>query len=211
MTTQALRSHKRCLLTQQPPEPTCQGTLQRQQGPTASPLVGCTCFFTHFHLEPETKGAKEKRPGLQASQGAGQRQQGPPASPLVGGGTGRCWCAAPGPCRCPAAWTAVCSCPAAGCCGLCARRARLAAGCPASCAPQAAEQAGWALPWGPVAACVRECAALQGLRDDLAALFQVVPSMWCFMWQESTADMSRCVQGAMRLVRAAGSGNGLDV
>ena len=58
---------------------------------------------------------------------------------------------------------------------------------------------------------VLECAALQGLRDDMPTLFQDVRSMrWC-MWQENLALMSNLVQGAMRMVRAAGSCDELDV
>ena len=58
---------------------------------------------------------------------------------------------------------------------------------------------------------VPECAALQGLRDDLPNLFQDVPSMRYFMWQENMVLMSNFVQGAMRMVRAASSGDELDI
>ena len=43
-----------------------------------------------------------------------------------------------------------------------------------------------------------ECAALQGLRDDMPTLIQNVLRMRCFMWQENMVLMSRFVQGAMR-------------
>ena len=54
---------------------------------------------------------------------------------------------------------------------------------------------------------VLECAALQGLRGDMPTLFQDVHSMRCFMWQEDTVLMSKFVQGAMKTVRAASSGD----
>ena len=54
---------------------------------------------------------------------------------------------------------------------------------------------------------VFECAALQMLRDDMLTLSQGVRSMWCFVWQDNMVLMSRSVRDAMRLVRAASSGN----
>ena len=58
---------------------------------------------------------------------------------------------------------------------------------------------------------VFECAALQMLRDDMPTLFQGVPSMRCFVWQDNMVLMSRFVSDAMRMVRAASSGKELDV
>ena len=55
-----------------------------------------------------------------------------------------------------------------------------------------------------------ECAALQMLRDDMT-LFQGVHSMRCFVWQENMVLMSIFVRDAMRMVRAASSGDELDV
>ena len=64
---------------------------------------------------------------------------------------------------------------------------------------------------GDEAHLVFECAALQLLRDDMPTLFQGVRSMRCFVWQDNMVLMSRFVRDAMRMVRAAGSGNELDV
>ena len=58
---------------------------------------------------------------------------------------------------------------------------------------------------------VFECAALQMLRNDMPTLFQGVRSMRCFVWQDNMVHMSRFVRNAMRMVRAASSGNELDV
>ena len=58
---------------------------------------------------------------------------------------------------------------------------------------------------------VFECAALQVLRDDMPTLSQGVHSMQCFVWQDNMVLMSRFVREAMRMVRAASSGNELDV
>ena len=58
---------------------------------------------------------------------------------------------------------------------------------------------------------VFECAALQMLRDDTPTLFQGVHSMRCFVWQDVMVLMSRFVRDAMRMVRAASSGDELDV
>ena len=55
------------------------------------------------------------------------------------------------------------------------------------------------------------CAALQVLRDDMPTLFQGVHSMRCFVWQDNMVFISRFVRDAMRMVRAASSGNELDV
>ena len=57
---------------------------------------------------------------------------------------------------------------------------------------------------------VFECAALQMLRDDMPTLFQGVRSMRCFVWQDNMVLMSRFVRDAVRMVRAASSGNELD-
>ena len=54
---------------------------------------------------------------------------------------------------------------------------------------------------------VFECAALQMLRDDMPTVFQGVHSMRCFVWQDNMVLMSRFVRDAMRIVRAASSGN----
>ena len=56
-----------------------------------------------------------------------------------------------------------------------------------------------------------ECAALQMLRDDMPTLFQGVHSMHCCTWQDNMVLMSRFVHDAMRMVRAAGSGDESDV
>ena len=56
-----------------------------------------------------------------------------------------------------------------------------------------------------------EWAALQMLRDDMPTLFQGVHSMRCFVWQDNMVLMSRFVRDAMRMVRAASSGDELDV
>ena len=58
---------------------------------------------------------------------------------------------------------------------------------------------------------VFECAALQMLRDDMPTLLQVVRSMRCFVWQDNMALMSKFVRDAMRMGRAASSGDKLDV
>ena len=58
---------------------------------------------------------------------------------------------------------------------------------------------------------VFECAALQMLWDDMPTLFQGVRSMRCFVWQDNMVLMSRFVPDFMRMVRAASSGNELDV
>ena len=58
---------------------------------------------------------------------------------------------------------------------------------------------------------VFECAALQMLRDDTPTLFQGGHSMRCFVWQVIMVLMSRFVRDAMRMVRAASSGDELDV
>ena len=58
---------------------------------------------------------------------------------------------------------------------------------------------------------VFECAALQMLRDDMPTPFQGVRSMRCFVWQDKMVLMSRFVRDAMRMVRAASSGDGLDL
>ena len=55
-----------------------------------------------------------------------------------------------------------------------------------------------------------ECAALQGLRDDMPTLSENVQCMRCFMWQENMMLISKVVQGAMRMIRAASSGDELD-
>ena len=57
---------------------------------------------------------------------------------------------------------------------------------------------------------VFECAPLQMLRDDMPTLFRV-RKMRCFVWQDNIVLMSRFVRDAMRMVRAASSGNELDV
>ena len=46
---------------------------------------------------------------------------------------------------------------------------------------------------------------------DMPTMFQDVHSMRCLMWQENMVLMSKSVQGAMRMVRAASSGDELDV
>ena len=56
-----------------------------------------------------------------------------------------------------------------------------------------------------------ECAALQMLRDDMPNMCQGVRSMRCFVWQDNMVLMCRVVRGAMRMVRAASSGDELDV
>ena len=58
---------------------------------------------------------------------------------------------------------------------------------------------------------VLECAAVQGLRDDMPTLFHDVHSMRCCMWQEDMVLMSKFVQGTMRMVRAASSGDELKI
>ena len=58
---------------------------------------------------------------------------------------------------------------------------------------------------------VFECATLQMLRDDVPTLFQGVLSMRCFVWQDNIVLMSSFVRDAMRMVRAASSGDELDV
>ena len=58
---------------------------------------------------------------------------------------------------------------------------------------------------------VFESAAWQMLRDDLPTLVQGVRSMRCFVWQDNMVLMSIFIRDAMRLVRAANSGNELDV
>ena len=58
---------------------------------------------------------------------------------------------------------------------------------------------------------VPECTALQGQRGDVPASIQHVPSMQAFMWQEDTVLVSKSVQGAMNMVRAASSGDEMDV
>ena len=45
----------------------------------------------------------------------------------------------------------------------------------------------------------------------MPTLFQGVHSMRCFVWQDSMVLMSRFVRDAMRMVRAASSGDELDV
>ena len=64
---------------------------------------------------------------------------------------------------------------------------------------------GMTLLWG----CARdgECCML---RDDMPTLLQGVRSMRCFVWQDNLALMSRCVRDAVRMERAAGSGDELD-
>ena len=57
---------------------------------------------------------------------------------------------------------------------------------------------------------VQECAALQGLNNGVPALFQDVHSMRFSMWQNLVL-MSKFVQGAMRMVRAASSYDELSV
>ena len=52
---------------------------------------------------------------------------------------------------------------------------------------------------------------LQMLRHDMPTLFQGVHSMRCFVWQDNMVLMSRFVLDAMRMVRAARSGDELDV
>ena len=64
---------------------------------------------------------------------------------------------------------------------------------------------------GDEAHLVFECAALQMLRDDMPTLFQGVRSMRCFVWQNNMVLMSRLVCDAMWMVRAASSGDELDV
>ena len=58
---------------------------------------------------------------------------------------------------------------------------------------------------------VFECAALQMLRDDMPTRFQGVRNMWCFVWQDNMVLVSSFVRDAVRMVRAASSGNELDV
>ena len=58
---------------------------------------------------------------------------------------------------------------------------------------------------------VFKCAALQMLRNDMPSLFQGVCSMQCFVWQDNMVLMSRFVRDGMWMVRAASSGNELDV
>ena len=58
---------------------------------------------------------------------------------------------------------------------------------------------------------VFKCVALPMLRDDMPTLFQGVRSVRCFVWQDNMVLMSRFVRDAMRMVRAASSGNELDV
>ena len=58
---------------------------------------------------------------------------------------------------------------------------------------------------------VFESAALQMLKDDMSTLFQGVHSMRCFVWQDNMVLMSRFVHDAMRMVRAASSGDELNV
>ena len=53
---------------------------------------------------------------------------------------------------------------------------------------------------------VLECFSFAGLRDDMPALLQNVPSMRSFMWQESMMLMFDRVQGAMRMLRAVAQG-----
>ena len=48
-------------------------------------------------------------------------------------------------------------------------------------------------------------------RDDMPTSFQGVHSMRCFVWQVNMVLMSRFVRDAMRMVRAASSGDELDV
>ena len=50
-----------------------------------------------------------------------------------------------------------------------------------------------------------------GWRDDLPALFQNVPSLQSFMWQESMMLVFNHVQGAMRMWRAGSSGDEQDL
>ena len=69
-------------------------------------------------------------------------------------------------------------------------------------ADRACMHAMWALR-GDKLHLVLECAALQGLRDDMPTSFQGVHSVRCFMQQENMVLMSLFVQGAMRMVRAA--------
>ena len=57
---------------------------------------------------------------------------------------------------------------------------------------------------------VFECAALQ-LRGDLPTLFQGMHTMRCFMWQDNLVLMPKFVRDAVSLMRAASSGNELDV
>ena len=58
---------------------------------------------------------------------------------------------------------------------------------------------------------VFKCAALQMLRDNMPTQFQGVHSKRCFVWQDNMMLMSRFVRDAMRMVRAASSGDELDV
>ena len=57
---------------------------------------------------------------------------------------------------------------------------------------------------------VLECAALQGMRNDMPALF-IRPWYTVKMWHEYMVIMSKFIRGAMRTVRAASSGDELDV
>ena len=56
-----------------------------------------------------------------------------------------------------------------------------------------------------------ECAALQMLMDDMPTLVQGVHSMRCFVWQDNMVLMSNLVRDAMRMLRAASSGDELDI
>ena len=58
---------------------------------------------------------------------------------------------------------------------------------------------------------VFECAALRMLRDGMPTLSQGVHSMRCFVWQDNMVLMCKFVRDAMRMVRAASSGDELDV
>ena len=62
-----------------------------------------------------------------------------------------------------------------------------------------------------VMSCILCCAALQGLTDDMPSLLQDVHSMQCSMWQENMVLTSNFVQGGVRMVRAARSGDELDI
>ena len=52
---------------------------------------------------------------------------------------------------------------------------------------------------------------LQMLRDDMPTLCHGVHSMRCFVWQDNMVLMSRFVRDAMRVMRAASSGDELNV
>ena len=55
-----------------------------------------------------------------------------------------------------------------------------------------------------------DCVAMQKMRGRILALFQDVLSMHFVVWQENMVHIAGLVQGHMRMMKAASSGDELD-